>query len=164
MDIKKNIEYDHEKIRKYIHDLDAMGRSDTALRKPLFEMLRKELLIVQKAEEETLYQELERRNEANSLVHTLEDESDTIKSLLKSLEKCEPNSEDWHSDFKKLKRKVFQHFDKEERKLLPKAQRALPAEEVAEEFDDEKRALWKTSTLVEKVSAVEHFSRTVRAA
>lgn len=164
MDITRSIEYNHEKIRKYIHDLEAMDHASTALRKPLFEMLKKELMILQQAEEDTLYHALERRDEANALLHTLEEENDTIQSLLESLEKRKPNTEDWHSDFKKLKREVFQHFNKEEDRLLPKAQRALPTREITEEFDDEKRALWKTSTLVEKVSACKDFSKIVRAA
>lgn len=164
MDIKNNIQYDHEKIKKYIFDIEALGRSDSALRKPLFNMLRNELLIVQKAEEATLYDALEARQRDGKLVDKLETENETIRSLLKAIKKSEPNSDEWHDNFVKLKHHVINHFDKEERKLLPNAEKALPTEEVAQSFDDKKRALWNTKTMVEEVSACEDFSKTVRQA
>lgn len=166
MDIIKDIEYNHDKIRKYLCDIEAMGRKKTALRKPLFDMLSKELLILHKAEEDTLYSEMEDSKNA-SLVHKLEDENENIESLIKRMNRESTHDDEWHTDFEKLKSLIFAHFKKEEEKLLPRAEKALSAaeeEEITSDFDDKKRALWKTKTELDPTSPCDDFAKTVRAA
>jgi hemerythrin-like domain-containing protein len=167
MNIIKDIEYNHDKIRKYLCDIEAMGRKKTALRKPLFDMLSKELLILHKAEEHTLYSEMEDNAQNPALIHKLEDENENIEALIKRMNKESTHDDEWHEDFETLKSLIFEHFKKEEEKLLPRAEKALSSveeEEITSDFDDKKRALWKTKTVLDPTSPCDDFAKTVRAA
>ncbi len=167
MSIYSNIAYDHEKITKLIFDLEALGQGDSQLRKPLFNKLKKEVLVLHTAEEDTLYHELEDHKNVEPMVQGLHEENITIENLLGKASRAPINSDEWHKAFNDLKTALLDHFEKEEEKLFPKAHKELDdieEEHLAEELKDSKQKQWKVNVGLAPPSASDDFAKKVRAA
>lgn len=167
MSIYSNIEYDHDKITKLIFDIEALGQENSQLRKPLFNKLKKEVLVLHNAEEDTLYNELEDHENVEPMVETLHEENISIEALLGKTTRAPDNSDEWHETFNNLKVALLEHFEKEERKLFPKAHKELgniEEEELAEELKEKKQQQWKVGVAIAPPSASDDFAKKVRAA
>ena len=122
MSLSSSIRYDHDKIAKLFFHIEQLGRKKSSLRKPLFNKLKSEVLILHEAEERVLYNSIEKGAKAGAIVQDLESENVTIKCVIKKMDAQKINSAQWHKLFLRLKKLVIHHAKIEEksccRKLL----------------------------------------------
>lgn len=167
MSLYSKLDYDYTKISMLIADIEAFQSDETLLRRPLFKKLKKELLILHEAEDETVYEALEEHKETESLVDQLRAENLKIETLLSDLEKRNTyNSEQWHKMFAKLKYLMNQQIEDEE-KLLVQAQKALSQperERLEDRLDAAKRQLWSAKTVTASEALKSDFSQSGKAA
>lgn len=166
MSLQSKIHYDYDKIKKILFDIEALGRKPSKLRKPLLGMLRQEYLVLQKAEEETLYDVLEDEKKTADLVHELEDENETIDGLLDKLDKTPDTDSGWFQNFSKLENLMVRHIEKEEKKLLPRSKKLLDSaelEDIEEELVEAKRDNWNISLQDDVIEIENDFANSVRA-
>ncbi len=164
LDTIENIKHTHDKIARVMLDVSDLAGSRSRLKRPLFDRAKKELLILQKAEEDVLYEELE-GSAVDKQVKQLQKENETIKSLIHSLSKQDIYTDEWDQEYIRLQKRVFKQFDREESKLLDKNEEdIIEDDQLAENFDDKKRELWKTESFAVPVAPSEDFSKVVRKA
>ncbi len=164
MNMFADIEYDHEKIKTLIYDIIALGDGDAELRQPLFDKMKKELLILHRAEEKTLYAVLDQQKSTHDIVENLQAENETIETLLDKLTHLDDNKETWQANFEKLQSIVFRHFDKEEEKLFSKTEKILEPEQIeqiAERLHETKTSMWKTRLIMHPISLMSAFFKKV---
>lgn len=167
MNVLRKLTYDHDKIIKLIRDIENLGHQKSQLRKPLFQLLEKELLILNKAEENTFYEELERNFKTRKLVTKLKKQNEDIKHWISKLHHDELNSKEWHKDFNQFKDLVIGHISLEEDKLFPAADKILSdhkEEMLGDELNEEKQNQWDVDVQGSTVSAKEDFGQNVRVA
>ena len=167
MSIASTIAYDHEKIAKLFYHIEQLGREETPLRAPFFNKLKKEVLILHRAEEEVLYDALEGNGKTDEIIHRLGDENKTIEQVIHAMEREKMNSEKWHKLLMRLKKLVTHHMRVEEERLLKRAEKTVKpskSEALEEEFNDFKQEQWKVGVSVETHSIKSDFFQTAHAA
>ena len=139
MNIQKKVEYDQEKIKMLIADIENLGTEQTDLRKPLFHKLKQEIKILHAAEEEVVFDAVE--GDAEETIESLESESKKINEIMQQIEKTPENDNQWHDGFEQLKAKVLERIEHEQDNLMPIIGENLGAQEsenLAEELSEEK--------------------------
>lgn len=167
MNVLRKLAYDHDKIIKLIRDIENLGHKKSQLRKPLFQLLEKQLLILNKAEENTFYEELERNFKTRKLVTKLKKQNEDITNWISKLHHDELNSKEWHKDFNQFKELVFNHIDIEEEKLFPAADKVLSEQKekiLGDDLSEEKQNQWDVEVQGSNVSIKEDFGQNVRVA
>lgn len=142
MNIQKKVEYDQEKIKMLIADIENLGREETDLRQPLFHKLKKEIKILHAAEEEVVFDAVE--GDAEQTTEALESESKNINKIMQCIDNTPENDNEWHQGFAQLKAKVLERIEHKQENLMPimdeqfghKESEAL-ADELSEEKDDQ---------------------------
>ncbi len=153
MSLQENIESDHDKIKMLLSDIEALEEQQAQLRMPLFHKLKKEILILNHAQEEVLYDVVVKKSDSDhvdDLVDGLTDENETIESLLNDLENSDADISLWFEKFLRLKSKIIKHIDKD-KELLPIVDKHLDVSEdhdAAEEISDVKNKQWDVEVLV----------------
>lgn len=142
MNIQKKVEYDQEKIKMLIADIENLGREETDLRQPLFHKLKKEIKILHAAEEEVVFDAVD--GDAEQTTEALEGESKNINKIMQCIDNTPENDNEWHQGFAQLKAKVLERIEHKQENLMPimdeqfghKESEAL-ADELSEEKDDQ---------------------------
>lgn len=167
MSISSTIEYDHGKIMKLFFHIEELGRGETPLRAPFFNKLKNEVLILHRAEEKVLYEALEDKGKTGQIVHEMEDENKTIEQVVRIMERQKMNSGEWHKSLARLKKLVTHHIRKEEKRLLPRAGKAINPEDsqdLEHELGDAKQEQWKVGVSTDTHSIKSDFFETAHAA
>ena len=139
MNIQKKVEYDQEKIKMLIADIENLGTDKTDLRKPLFHKLKQEIKILHAAEEEVVFDAVE--DDAEETIESLESESKKINEIMQQIEKTPENDNMWHDGFAQLKAKVLERIEHEQDNLMPIIDENLgdqESENLADELSEEK--------------------------
>ena len=142
MNIQKKVEYDQEKIKMLIADIENLGTEATDLRKPLFHKLKQEIHVLHTAEEEVVFEVVQ--DDAEEITDALESENKKINQIMQDIEKTPENDNQWHDEFARLKEKVLSRIEHEQDDLMPIMDKSLGdqesealAEELSEEKDDQ---------------------------
>ena len=167
MSVISKIKHDYSKIKMLLADVEALGREETELRKPLFSRLHKEIVFLHKAEEKNLHTALKAQKSASKLLETLQAENKDIEELLSDMKAAEDyNTDTWHKNFKKLKALLLQKM-RDENTLLKKVEKALAPQvqdTLEEQIVHDKKELWHTQTLAAPRSLRSDFTSSIRAA
>lgn len=167
MSIYSHIHYDHHKILDLLYDIENLGERKTPLRKPLFRMLRAEIMILIRAEEDTFYRVLKRSPKTARLVKQLEDQKHKIENFLFKLDQTPEGQKIWFNRFSALKALVQSYIRQEEENLFPAARRVLDAgtaRRLEDSLEDVKQEQWHVGMAVNPVSLTSQFVKTVRVA
>ena len=139
MNVQKKVEYDQEKIKMLIADIENLGREETDLRQPLFHKLKKEIKILHTAEEEVVFDAVD--GDAEQTTEVLESKSKKINKIMQDIDKASESDDIWHQGFAQLKAKVLERIEHKQDNLMPIMDEQLghkESEALADELSEEK--------------------------
>ena len=164
MNLINKIHYDHDKIILLIFDIEALGTDESQLREPLFNRVKKEIVILQNAEQDVIYDVLEDHKKAEKLIEVLEQEQHEIVRYIQRLAQMPMNDERWFEVFEKFKALVFKHIETEESELFPKIEKLLKErdEQLYLELHNHKQEQWDVGVVVGAAELSGEFFKRVR--
>lgn len=126
---------DHKKIKEMIMHLLALSESDAEQRNASFAMLKHEMKIHEKLEEDLLYPHLMQfaASRANAFEHNAE--VNVLENLLMTLSKAGTHTEEWTAQFRVFSEINEHHFREEESTQFSQILELLPAD-ILEEIGD----------------------------
>ena len=166
MRILNKIHYDHDKIILLIFDIEALGLQESQLRKPLFDRVKKEIYILQNAEQDVLFDVLHDNLKTDALLNTLEEQQQDIIRYIQRLSQMPMEDERWFELFTEFKAAIFSQIEKEETELFPKIEKILKDKDsqLYEEFFNHKQDQWNLGVTVGAAELSGQFFRKVREA
>jgi hypothetical protein len=124
------LKQDHEKVAGILEKIDETTERAVKGREELFTLLKQELDLHARIEEEIFYPALEETDEARDITLEAYEEHRLVKQLLAELANEPKDTEEWTAKFTVLKENVEHHVEEEEGELFTKAREALNKEEI----------------------------------
>lgn len=164
MNLINKIHYDHDKIIMLIFDIEALRTEESQLREPLFNRVKKELVILQNAEQDVIYDVLEDDKKLENLIEMLEQEQQEIVRYIQRLAQMPMSDTRWFEVFLEFKILVFSHIEKEETELFPKIEKILKErdEQLYMELYNHKQDQWHVNVAIGAAEISGEFFKSVR--
>ncbi|MBS4538622.1 hemerythrin domain-containing protein [Clostridium sp. D2Q-11] len=141
MNILEEIKKEHDQYRDLLEELADTDRRHTNERKEKFEELRREVKAHHEAEEHTLFERLQKEEEAKFEVLESIEEHHVLEDLLKKIEDTAEDDETWGPKLQVLKEILEHHMDEEEDEVFEKSKDLLSDDELEslrEDFESKK--------------------------
>ena len=161
MSVRSLIEYDHQKIKTLMGDIEMLGESKSLLRAPLFRRLKNELMILNKAEEDVVFPAASDGENPPDILKKMHELHTKIEEHLQKLETLEETTQDWQTEFSKLKKLVDADFALEEKGLLRHVEKRLSKDgqsKLEERLKDAKKEEWDVGVDVDPTDLKDDFS------
>ena len=133
MNVLKMLKKDHSAVKSLFNEFDKTGKSSHEKRRELFEVIRRELQIHSKAEEEIFYpafREVAEKKDDLKLYYEAIEEHHVVDNVLPELKGTDPGTEVFAAKAKVLKDLVEHHAKEEETKMFPRARKLMNREEL----------------------------------
>lgn len=165
MNLLSKIHYDHDKIIMLIFDIEALNTEESQLREPLFNRVKKEIVILQNAEQDVIYDALEDKKKIEDLISALEQEQQEIVRYIQRLAQMPMSDDRWFEVFLEFKALVFSHIETEETELFPKIEKILKErdEQLYMELFNHKQEQWDVGVTIGAADISGEFFKRVRA-
>jgi iron-sulfur cluster repair protein YtfE (RIC family) len=118
------LKQDHRKVEKIIEELLNTTARSVAKRRELLQVLKSELQLHEKVEEELFYPKLERGKDKEMILEAYE-EHHLVDNILAELEETAPNDEHFKAKLTVLQENLKHHIKEEETEIFPEARRKL---------------------------------------
>lgn len=124
------LKLDHFMVLSIIDTIEMVGDPDR--RKDIFSLMRTELVMHSKSEEEVLYEPLRKRTGNGWLVESSEDEHHEIEEYLMKLQTGSADEEDWLENLRGLRAVLQRHIHKEETDVFHEAMKFFNTQEATD--------------------------------
>lgn len=124
------LKMDHRMVIGIIDTIEMVA--DSSRRKDIFSLMRTELVMHSKSEEDHFYDPLYERMKDKLLVKTSEDEHQEIEQFLMKLQFSSADSDDWLGDLRSLRALLQRHILKEETDIFHMAEQHFTTTEAAD--------------------------------
>lgn len=130
------LEEDHKKVQNILEKLSETTENAIKTRQKFFLLLKDELTLHTKFEEEIFYpavkEKADKNDELEDLIMEAYQEHHIVDVLLSEMESLECTDEAWTAKLTVLKENIEHHVKEEENDLFPKAKKILNASELKE--------------------------------
>jgi hemerythrin superfamily protein len=128
MDLWQTIKQDHRKVEQLFQQVSG-GAGDAAR---LFQQIKQELTAHTEGEEQAVYPVLRQHEKTKDLVQHALKEHQEVDRLLHQLMQMPKGDAQWAAKLQELKDAVQHHVQEEEQKVIPAAEKVIPAEQSQE--------------------------------
>ncbi len=142
MDIFQMLKKDHQTAKDVLKKLEGTGPRAAKSREKLFSQLKDDLEAHSHGEEAVFYPALRESAEMVDMLNEATEEHAEVENLLEDLEELGPESEEWNSKLRELKKSILHHVKEEEGNIFKKAKEILAKEEIqrlGKEFQEAKK-------------------------
>lgn len=146
MNVLKILKKDHSTVRSLFNKYDRTGKSSLEKRVELFELIRRELQVHSRAEEEIFYPAIKAKNgtEARRLVTQALKEHKDVDELLTQISRLKPSDKNFDEKMETLFENVDHHVEEEEREIFQFAEENCSEEELNDigmQIEERKKAI-----------------------
>ena len=126
------LKQDHKKVSGIFENLEPTTERGVKTREELFALLKQELDIHARIEEEIFYPAIKEAKETRDITLEAYEEHNVVKQLLAELDELPKDDETWGAKLKVLKENVEHHVEEEEDEMFPSAREVLSKEQIEE--------------------------------
>ena len=132
MDALHLLKADHDKVRKMLEEGETTTERGEKTRTELFAMLKGELIVHERIEEEILYPALRDHPKAKEIVLEAYEEHNVVDTIMGELEATDVTDETWGAKLTVMKENIEHHIDEEETQMFKQARSVFDHEELVE--------------------------------
>jgi hemerythrin superfamily protein len=132
MDALALLKTDHDKVKKMLTDGESTTERGEKTRTELFEMLKAEMMIHERIEEEIFYPALKSHPKAADIVLEGYEEHHVVDEIMGELGATPVTDETWGAKFKVMKENIEHHIDEEEGEMFKQARQVFDDGELEE--------------------------------
>ena len=132
MDAIALLKADHDKVKKMLADGEETTERAEKTRTELFDMLKAEMLIHERIEEEIFYPALKAHPKARDIVLEGYEEHHVVDEIMGELEATPVTDETWGAKFKVMKENIEHHIEEEEGEMFKQARQVFETDELEE--------------------------------
>jgi hemerythrin superfamily protein len=146
MNVLKILKKDHSTVRSLFNKYDRTGKSSFEKRFELFELIRRELQVHSRAEEEIFYPAIKAKNgtESRRLVTQALKEHKDVDELLTQISRLKPSDKNFDEKMETLFENVDHHVEEEEREIFQFVEENCSEEELNDigmQIEERKKAI-----------------------
>ena len=130
MDAIALLKADHDKVKKMLAEGESTTERAEKTRTELFDILKAEMEIHERIEEEIFYPALKSHPKAREIVLEGFEEHHVVDEIMGELEATDVTDETWGAKFKVMKENIEHHIEEEEGEMFKQARQVFDSDEL----------------------------------
>ena len=132
MDALTLLKTDHDRVKKMLEDGESTTERGVKTRTELMALLKREMVVHERIEEEIFYPALKEHPKAKEIVLEGYEEHHVVDEIMGELEQTDVSDETWGAKFTVMKENIEHHIEEEEGEMFRNARQVFSREELEE--------------------------------